>query len=118
VKLPRIAWSRISTRLLLAVAFVVGVVCFAALVLPFDTAASDGGSELACGPALFELLVPDDPEVPSPEDQGCDDPARTRSLVAGAGLLAAVGLAVGVEVASRRGSERSRERWLEGRRAR
>ena len=111
-KARRIRWGRIPGRLILAVCFVVGALALGVAVIPFSTTADDG-TELRCGPAVFEALMPADPEFTEvPENAGCADPAIARLKIAGGVLVGALVIAGITERQTRRGSRQRDARWL------
>src|SRR5690349_16912677 len=58
-------WRRVSSRAVLLVAFLAGIAALALSVIPFNVNLAEpigGASVLRCGPPLFEVIVPADPE--------------------------------------------------------
>lgn len=106
-------WSRIPGRLVLLVAFLIGVAGFAFANYPFDTA-SDSGATLHCGPPLFEVIVPPDPNFDVPENEACAGPAKLRLVVAGGAVLAAFAGAAAAELRARRSTHVTHVQWLRG----
>jgi hypothetical protein len=106
----RTSWLLLRALFALAVVGIVASVAF--VLLPFGVAASGETPALQCGPAPYELLVPADAAVPSPEDDGCDTPASERLLFGGAALAVSVAAAVGVRRLGRRGNVAADADWL------
>lgn len=108
----RIRWGRIPGRIILAICFVAGAAALVVAVLPFTTT-TDDGTELRCGPAVFEVLIPPDPVFDDvPENGGCEESAKSRLVIAGAVLVGALLVAAVTERQTRRGSVRRDARWL------
>ena len=108
----RIRWRRLPGRIILALCFALGALALGAVVIPFTTT-TEGGTELRCGPAVFEVLMPTDPAFDdTPENVGCAEPARTRLLVAGGVLVGVVLVAAIAERRTRRGSVQRDTAWL------
>lgn len=111
-KARRIRWGRIPGRVILAICFAAGALALVLAVIPFTTT-TDGGTELRCGPAVFEALMPADPEFDDvPENAGCADPAILRLKIAGGVLVGALVIAGITERQTRRGSVQRDARWL------
>ena len=112
------AWlRRVPSRLVLAVAVVLGGLGFLLCTIPFDTTSATG-TTLECGPPLYEIVVPADPAFDVPENQGCAAPARQRVVLGGVIVGVALLAALVAELGSRQSTAYAQGRWLQGRRPR
>ena len=114
---PLIEWRRLPKRVVLLINFCLGAVVLGLVIVPFD-APGDGDTRLRCGPPLFEVIVPADPDFDVPENIGCMPPARTRLILSGAVFAGLVTLTVLTEVRGRRSAQDRQAIWLAGGRRR
>ena len=115
---PLVEWRRLPRRVLLLITFCLGTVVLGLVVVPYNATASDGVTALACGPPLFEAIVPADPEFDVPENVGCLPPARTRLILSGAGFAGLVAVTILAEVRGKRTTKDRQAVWLAGGRRR
>jgi hypothetical protein len=115
-KQRKLTWRRIPSRVVLFVAFFIGIAGFVLAVFPFDK--TDGDVTLRCGPPLYEVVVPPDAAFESPENAGCPAPARQRVIFAGVLVGAVFVIATITQIRARRLTALSQTRWLEGPRRR
>jgi hypothetical protein len=106
--------GRVSWRVAFALSIVGVVASVAFVLLPFGVPASGDTPALRCGPAPYELLVPADSAVPSPEDDGCNTPATQRVLFGSAALAVSLAAVVGVRRLRRDGDAEADANWLAG----
>ncbi len=107
-----IRWRRIPGRIVLVLCFLVGAGALVVAVVPFHAVTSDG-VELACGPAVYEVLMPPDPAFDdTAENVACPAPAQNRLLIAGVALAGAIVVAMVTVRRTRGGSAERDTRWL------
>ena len=115
---PLVEWRRLPKRVVLLINFCLGAIVLGLVIVPFDATAADADTHLRCGPPLFEVIVPADPDFDVPENVGCLPPARTRLILSGAVFGGLVTLTVLTEVRGRRTAHDRQAIWLAGGRRR
>jgi len=104
---------RVPSRTILMICF--GMALVAVLLVTFPLTTSDSsGTELDCGPPLYEVIVPADPAFEVPEDIGCAPPSRQRVAFAGLLFGAAFVIAVVTQLIGRGETRYHHSRWLNG----
>lgn len=115
---PLIEWRRLPKRVVLLISFCLGAVVLGLVVIPFDATAADGETQLKCGPPLFEVIVPADPDFDVPENGGCLPPARTRLILSGVVFAGLVTITILTEARGKRSAQDRQAIWLAGGRRR
>lgn len=108
---------RTASRLVLAAAFVLGILSLLVMLVPYDVAVA-GGDPARCGPPLFELVVPPDPRFDVVEQDVCPAAARNRVVLGAVGLAAAVIVAAFTEHRTRQRTSQAHADWLAAQRRR
>jgi len=112
----KLTWRRIPSRIVLLVAFFVGIAGFVLAVFPFDK--TDDDLTVRCGPPLFEVVVPPDSSFESRENTECPAPAKQRVILASVLVGSGFVIATITQIRARRLTALSQSRWLEGPRRR